>query len=180
MVEALRPDRPRLFLRGFAPADFGILASWFENEAEARLWGGPLARFPVDRVQLAAMLAETLDPRPRRRCWSALMGGELAGHAQAVRRDAGTMHLARIAVAPAWRRRGVGAAMVAAVIDEILADPEVNLVTLNVHLHNAGARALYCGLGFEPAGPAAAAHDDVPNEWQSEELKLERMDWESR
>ena len=60
-------------------------------------------------------------------------------------------YISNVAVAPEARRRGIGRALAAALLDraETLS---LSFVTLEVREHNDPAIALYAGLGFVPVG----------------------------
>ena len=82
-------------------------------------------------------------------------GGALAGHGMldplplaAVRH---VVHLT-LAVHPGFQRRGVGRALLGALIDWARAAPAVEKIELHVRATNAPAIALYCELGFTEAG----------------------------
>lgn len=51
-------------------------------------------------------------------------------------------------VAPAWRGRGLGRAVVAAAVDVARAWPDVDIIQLSVSDHSPEARAIYESLGF--------------------------------
>ncbi len=60
-------------------------------------------------------------------------------------------HITTVAVAPAWRRRGIGAAFVLALLDLARARGARD-GTLEVRLSNIAARRLYERFGFRPVG----------------------------
>ena len=60
-------------------------------------------------------------------------------------------YIANVAVSPDARRRGVGRALIAALLDRA-AELELAFVTLEVRPSNAAAIALYAGFGFEVVG----------------------------
>lgn len=60
-------------------------------------------------------------------------------------------HVTTFAVAPAWRRRGVGERMLLAVLD-VAAARGAREATLEVRLSNLPARRLYEKFGFQPVG----------------------------
>lgn len=61
------------------------------------------------------------------------------------------LHINNLAVLPAWRRRGVGRALLEAVLDEARRLGAMR-ATLEVRASNQAARALYERAGFRPAG----------------------------
>ena len=67
------------------------------------------------------------------------------------------VQLLELAVHPAWRRRGVGAALVAAVLARA---PAGGTVVLETAVSNAAARALYASYGFEEAGRRKSYYRD--------------------
>jgi ribosomal-protein-alanine N-acetyltransferase len=74
----------------------------------------------------------------------------LAGYA-AFRRAAGEAELLRVAVAPAARRRGLGAALMDAGLGRLRAEG-ATACFLEVEAGNRAALALYATLGFRPVG----------------------------
>jgi ribosomal-protein-alanine N-acetyltransferase len=76
--------------------------------------------------------------------------GEIVGYSAAWVAEAGG-HLGNLAVAPAWRRRGIARKLVERLLDdaEALGCPEI---TLEVRASNSAAQALYRAFGFRLAG----------------------------
>ena len=64
------------------------------------------------------------------------------------------LHLVEISLAPEWRGRGVGGALIAALQDEVRRGPAARVV-LNVERTNPGAQRLYRRLGFEESPPTS-------------------------
>jgi ribosomal-protein-alanine N-acetyltransferase len=60
-------------------------------------------------------------------------------------------HISTFAVHPAWRKRGVGKVLLAALLRQAAALGAVSAM-LEVRAGNAAAQALYAGSGFRPAG----------------------------
>ncbi|MCC6641381.1 MAG: GNAT family N-acetyltransferase [Deltaproteobacteria bacterium] len=58
------------------------------------------------------------------------------------------LHVFSLAVAPAWRRRGVASALLGAAVG----DPPARTVLLEVRASNEGARRFYRALGFDEVG----------------------------
>ena len=60
-------------------------------------------------------------------------------------------HITTFAVLPEWRRRGVGARLMLALMN-VAIDLRAHLMTLEVRLSNHSARSLYGRFGFKPVG----------------------------
>ena len=60
-------------------------------------------------------------------------------------------HITNVAVAPAWRRKGIGRALILSLI-AYARQQEMAFLTLEVRASNEAAAALYGGFGFAPAG----------------------------
>ena len=96
-----------------------------------------------------AQLASQLDPE-RHVFLAATDGVTVLGYVgMMVVLDEG--YIANVAVSPDARRRGVGRALIAALLDRA-AELELAFVTLEVRPSNAAAIALYAGFGFEVVG----------------------------
>lgn len=68
-------------------------------------------------------------------------------------------HVTTFAVLPVYRRRGIGGALLSAMID-LCADLGASVVTLEVRLSNVGARRLYERFGFRPVGVRPRYYSD--------------------
>ncbi|HXG76443.1 MAG TPA: ribosomal protein S18-alanine N-acetyltransferase [Gaiellaceae bacterium] len=77
-------------------------------------------------------------------------GGELVGYA-IVSRYVDAWHVMNVAVAPAFRRRGVATALLERLFDVTATDPRRGY-TLEVRVSNDSAIRLYERLGFRPRG----------------------------
>ena len=96
----------------------------------------------------AVFLPELNDPSC---CWLAAMTeGVLAGYA-GMRTVLDEGYISNIAVDPALRKRGIGAALVEALIREG-ERRQLSFLTLEVRVGNAEARRLYARMGFRDAG----------------------------
>ncbi|MCB1037221.1 MAG: GNAT family N-acetyltransferase, partial [Acidobacteria bacterium] len=82
------------------------LASWFQDVDSCRQWGGPNFRFPFSAETFRADLRWG-----EMASWSLCEDGRLAAFGQYYERR-GRCHLARLAVAPADRGRGLGTLLV--------------------------------------------------------------------
>ena len=102
--------------------------------------------------------------------WLAAVDGEtVAGYigSQSVLGESDVMNLA---VAPAWRRQGIGRALVERLIWELAEDN--HCLTLEVRASNEGAIALYEGLDFRQVGRRPKYYLSPP-----EDAIILRKDW---
>lgn len=83
-------------------------------------------------------------------CWVADSGGAVAGYGM-MSMGAGECHILNLCVAPALRRRGMGRALLVALLDRARR-AGMEQAFLEVRPSNTGALALYRSLGFEPVG----------------------------
>jgi [ribosomal protein S18]-alanine N-acetyltransferase len=95
--------------------------------------------------------------KPSGICLAARRGDALVGYLVCSRYDV-VWHVMNIAVDPSERRRGVAAALLAALFARV-GDPEAQY-TLEVRPSNAAAIALYEGHGFRPAGRRRRYYQD--------------------
>jgi ribosomal-protein-alanine N-acetyltransferase len=86
--------------------------------------------------------------KPSGICLAAELEGELVGYLVCSRYDT-VWHLMNIAVEPERRRRGIGGALLNALLERVGDDAQV---TLEVRRSNQGAVALYERFGFRSAG----------------------------
>jgi ribosomal-protein-alanine N-acetyltransferase len=86
--------------------------------------------------------------KPSGICLAAMVENELAGYMVCSRYDT-VWHVMNIAVEPERRRRGIGSALIVALLDRVGADARI---TLEVRRSNTGAVALYERFGFRSAG----------------------------
>ncbi len=164
----------------FTPSHFRTLARWFESERDVVQWGGSSVTFPLDDMQLQAMLDEGRSEPPARLCWMAAEHGELIGHAQ-LRLDwrDGNATLSRVAIAPGARGRGLAVPMVALVIDEAFALPAIGRIELNVYGFNTPAIRTYERLGFAKEGVRRSSALVGSERWDTVVMSLRRVKWAS-
>jgi [ribosomal protein S18]-alanine N-acetyltransferase len=86
--------------------------------------------------------------KPSGVCLAAQIGTELVGYLVCSRYDT-VWHVMNVAVDPDRRRRGIGTAMMTALLQEVGDDAQL---TLEVRRSNAGAVAMYERFGFRSAG----------------------------
>lgn len=144
-------------LRLGTPEDLEEIVPCMMTPAELRYWGGAGLSFP---------------PEPGR-LWKEIRGSEqttfamdgshalLGAFGQILPRDAYTVHLARIFVAPHERGKGFGHAFCAALLDEATRRHRAQRCTLNVYRDNEPALRLYRGLGF-----TVSAEDPIDNSFK--------------
>ena len=129
------------------------LPSWFQTPESLAQWGGSGLRFPLDREQIVAMLAETLTKPPLRLAFAGLTGAETVAHAQlALDWTDGIARLARFAIAPQYRGRGLAKPFLAEVFARLDEAGDFPRLELNVYTFNAPAISLYESLGFVREG----------------------------
>ena len=112
-----------------------------EIEAIGRLPG-------LSDVTVRALPRELADDG--RWCLVARRGGQVVAYLGALR-QLDDVHVTDVAVAPVWRRQGVGAALLAELCRRV-EDVGVAAITLEVRPSNAPALALYRRLGFVVEG----------------------------
>ena len=119
------------------------LMTWFPTEHSCRIWGGPEFRFPFTAETFLA------DSKLMSLQSYALIGesAELCGFGQYYLR-VGRCHLSRLAVAPAYRGRGLGTRLIEMLQREGKKALGVTESSLFVHVTNTSAIALYERLGF--------------------------------
>ena len=125
------------------PSDLEVVTSWIGSQCERALWAGPTVPFPLDpaalpeQIDMAGAINVALDDEQG-----------LAAFGQALLRAPGRAHLARVIVRPDARGRGVGKALVEALLSRA-GEARLSLATLNVYSDNAAAATLYSDLGFD-------------------------------
>lgn len=122
------------------------LMSWFDDAPSVRTWGGPRFRYPFnertfrDDLKLQDMHSY------------ALIGDspEMIAFGQTYLK-AGRGHLARLAVAPSHRGKGVGVALVERMVEKAREQFACSEYSLYVLSENAAARRCYEKAGFREA-----------------------------
>lgn len=165
----------------FAPEHFRFLSAWFTSPADLVQWGGPFLSFPLTDEQLRPMIAEANVTPPTRICWMAKHDGVLIGHAQlAFDWRNGNALLARVAVAPSARGRGLAGPMLRPVIEEAFARSEIERIELNVYTWNTPAILCYQRLGFKTEGVRRSSALVEGKRWDTAIMGLLRHEWRSR
>ena len=132
-----------MILQRFDPSRLTELMRWFPDPASCRQWGGPGFRFPFTAQTFRD--DARLDHLPS---WS-LIGADDApcGFGQYYLR-LGRCHLARLAIAPAMRGRGLGSTLIRELCERGRADLGTDTFSLFVLPDNERALRLYRRLGF--------------------------------
>lgn len=147
-----------LFLRAVSQEDYEVIASWIRTAEDCQRWAGRTMPFPFLPGDLGALIAHAPEivageTHTGYVIFQAL--GVALGYGELVREDETTFRLARIIVAPASRRGGLGAALCRQLIAQAEASPEARRVRLFAYRDNSSAIRLYSRLGFAEA-PADA------------------------
>jgi len=132
--------RPRP--REATPADLLTAAAWATTASECARWAGPDVSFPAEPD---ALVRQTEFHAGRNVALEDDDG--LVAFGQVLPRAVGRVHLARVVVRPDARGRGVGRALVEALLARAR-ESGASLVTLNVYRDNEAALALYADVGF--------------------------------
>ena len=134
-------------LEPFDPASLSQLMQWFPDAQSLAVWGGPQFRWPfapdtfrADAGIDSASSWRVLDEAAQR----------LLAFGQYYDRI-GRCHLARLAVAPGMRGRGVGTYLIRQLCRRGAAELGPREYSLFVLVRNEQATLLYRRLGFEPA-----------------------------
>ena len=132
------------------------MMGWFPSRESCQIWGGPEFRFPFTAETFRA------DCHLELPSWVLRDGrGMLCGFGQYYLR-AGRCHLARLAIAPSLRGRGLGMRLIELLSDAGKAALRVEHCSLFVSIANTSAMALYERLGFArtayPGDPVPGCH----------------------
>lgn len=133
-------------------------SSWSAAGYRHELTANPLAHYVVLEVQTA-----TGSP--------VIIG--YAGHWLV----AGEAHVSTIAVAPQWRRKGLGALLLTWLIDHAL-EHDSSVISLEVRESNVPAQSLYLGYGFERVGRRRRYYRDTGEDAVLMDLNLAQPDLE--
>lgn len=144
-------------IRPATPNDLVTVLSWVPTAEALRLWGGPLLSFPPSVSQTWRDIAATdgnsftfVDEN-----------GRLMGFGQALQRDAQTIHLARIILAPETRGQGWGRHFLESLMQMAVTRHQATRFTLNVYRDNLAAQALYRRCGFVLSAQPVMADADA-------------------
>jgi ribosomal protein S18 acetylase RimI-like enzyme len=132
------PEDPILRIRSLRPEEHPrLLALWSEAGLPCR----PSGRDSAERVGEAC--SETPDLLLVAEAEGRLVGAVVGSH------DGRKGWVNRVAVSPAWRRRGIASRLVRHV-ESALARRGIHVIGILIEEENAGSRALFRALGYEP------------------------------
>ena len=123
--------------------DLPRLMRWFPDAASTELWSGSFVRFPFDRQSFEEDLRIT-----EIASYTLKVGNALIGFGQFYGRY-GRVHLARLAINPAYRGSGWGRVLVNELMSEGSQALALSECGLFVFEDNLPAVACYLALGFE-------------------------------
>ncbi|MCA1440856.1 GNAT family N-acetyltransferase [Ensifer sp. IC4062] len=166
-----------LQLQDFAKEHARDLPTWFPTLQSLIQWGGPDVRFPLDKGQIEAMVAETGGLQPKRWIFSGVVRGAAAGHAQvALNWQNGVARLARVAVNPRFRGQGLARPFLGLVVQRVFAVPTFERLELNVYTFNGPAIRTYRSLGFVEEGVRRSSVKVGDERWDTAIFGLLRSD----
>ncbi len=119
------------------------LEGWFTNKDSCYQWGGPRVRFPFTSETFSEDIQWQSMPT-----YSLLSeSGELAGFGQYYEKS-GRCHLARLAISPSQRGRGIGQRFISELMKIGMAELKTEECSLFVLNYNSSALQCYRTLGF--------------------------------
>jgi ribosomal protein S18 acetylase RimI-like enzyme len=130
---------PHVFVREASPADLDAVVAIDHAAFETAWWYGETTFLRALQGVMRFCLAER--------------EGQPMGYAFA-HKNGSQVHVTRIAVHPSHQRQGLGALMLADLIEHARAQG-AEFITLNTQTHNQNSLKLYRRFGFEPVGRAA-------------------------
>ncbi|MBB6485524.1 GNAT family N-acetyltransferase [Rhizobium lusitanum] len=168
-----------LSLKPFSTEHFAVLPTWFDNERELAQWGGPGFSHPLDASQLAPLLQVGHGDRPERHCWMAEdESSSPVGHAQLVYDwQNGVARIARVAIAPAMRGRGIAVPMLKLVLARAFSEGAIERVELNVYTWNEPAIRTYAKLGLIREGVRRSSAKVGEERWDTAIMGILRAEW---
>lgn len=134
-----------IHLEPFGPADYDRLIGWVDSPELLMQFAGPLFAFPLTRAQLAGNAAD-----PARTSFNVVndTSGAVVGHCELYYKAASVL-IGRILIGdPAARGRGMGGAIIRALVEIAQQDRQGRFIELNVFDWNAPAIRCYEREGF--------------------------------
>lgn len=133
-------------LKPFTPADYDRLISWVDSPGLLLQYSGPLFKFPLTHEQLDVNAAD-----PKRVSYNVAdeASGAVIAHCELYYKPASIL-IGRILIGdPDARGKGIGGAIIRALVEVAKQDPERRLIELNVFDWNHAAIRCYEREGFE-------------------------------
>lgn len=137
-----------LGLRNIDQAGIELIMSWVDDAQLCRIWGGPGFRHPftletfTEDGRFADLTSRLLEASPE----CVLAFGQLYEKSKRI-------HLGRLIVSPAHRRRGHGVALINALLRDGLRNLQLEETSLYVYKYNSPAVNCYRKLGYRVAPP---------------------------
>ncbi|TDP37635.1 acetyltransferase (GNAT) family protein [Idiomarina aquatica] len=128
-------------------ADLQTALTWPADADEFKLWFGDKIAFgsQVDTIWMQIKADE-------RATFAFYDQQQLQGFGQCYQKQPGARHIACLIVNAACRGQGLGRRFVTELMQQALAQDDVDYITLNVYPENIPARRLYSDLGFREVG----------------------------
>ncbi len=174
-----------LRLRPACQEDLDHLVRWVDSYPALVQWAGPqLFRYPVTPQQFAAYLEMAHGPSPT----SEIMTGVDAaidvpvahGELGLINREQGTASLCRILTDPAERGRGIGRALVRALLVRGFDELHLRRIDLRVYAHNVSAIRCYASEGFVKEGVLRQGTRVGEELWDVVVMSVLKNEWHSR
>jgi ribosomal protein S18 acetylase RimI-like enzyme len=125
-----------------SPQDIEYLVSWIADKTACRMWAGPLVHFPLKLTKLLEEIGYTPD-----NSFCLRHNGSIKAFGQLLPKQANSLHMARIIVAPESRGLGFGRKICTDLI-QIARERKAGSLSLNVYRDNTIGVCLYRRLGF--------------------------------
>ncbi len=166
-------------------ADAEVLARWITDPKLLLEWAGPVGfGFPVDPGELRAHWSRSAREQPRRHCLRAEdPDGALIGYGELSAIDPvhGSARLSRLLIGDAASRgRGLGGALVEALLQRAFEGERLHRVELGVFAHNEAAIRCYARAGFVHEGTRRECQRFGQEWWSSHVMAVLEPEWRAR
>jgi RimJ/RimL family protein N-acetyltransferase len=164
----------------FTEADIDRLIGWVPTLRDHLLWTASGFEFPLTREPFRKFLAESA-ARGDRLFYQAVVveTGEVCGHIElgAIDPRNRSLRIGRVLVAPAFRGRGIGGAMMRLALRKAFEEHRVHRVELGVFDVNPRAIALYEKLGFQRDGTRRESFWTAEGFWSEVVMSILDSEW---
>jgi RimJ/RimL family protein N-acetyltransferase len=149
-----KAESSELTLHPFCREDFTRLISWVPSEAAHVEWCAGFFTYPLNDTQLDRYLESSKHPYARNIFTArTTTAGDAVGHVEISQIwPYLSSRLSRVLIAPEYRHRGIGSAMVAQAVSFSFREHRVNRVDLGVSASNMNAIGCYKKLAFQHVG----------------------------